>query len=129
MNGHSQGIVARLVEVPSGWENGGGFYIRFDGVGLNVDFGDEDHHPRISFRFDWVRSFRYISEATYEDERDRFDVMDALLSEVPLPDPNNPSGDYYGGHPEAGKGSPRLFRIFHYKAGLIEVVASDWCVK
>ena len=129
MSEHGYGIVARLVEVPSGWENGGGFDIRSDGIGLDVDFGDGGDSPQISFRFDWVRSFRYVSEATCDPERDRFDVGDALLSELSLPDRNNPSSDYYGDLPEAGKGPPRLFRLFHYKAGLIEVVASNWCMK
>lgn len=55
--------------------------------------------------------------------------MDALLSELPLPDAKNPSSDYYSNVPDAGKGPPRLFRLFHYKTGLIEVVASDWCLK
>ena len=121
-------LVARLVEVPAGWENSGDLYARFDGIGLDASFGEGDR-PIISFRFDWVRSFRYVSEATYGEERDRLDVMDALLSELPLPDSRNPSSDYYGSNPDIGKGPPRLFRVFHYKAGFIEVVASDWCVK
>jgi len=45
--------------------------------------------------------------------------------ELPLPDARNPSNDYYGDIPGGKKGPPRLFRVFHYKAGLFEVVASD----
>lgn len=114
------------MEVPSGWENGGGFYGTFDGVNLVVEFGDEAGSPVAKFEFSWVRSFRYISEASLDDERDRYDVLDPLLAELPLPDEGNPSNDYHGDMPQARKGPPRLFRLFHYEAGLIEVVASDW---
>jgi hypothetical protein len=119
-------IAARLVEVPAGWENGGDFFIRFDGLNLTVAFGDEEASPQLRFGFGWVRSFRFLSEASYDNERDRVDMTDALLSELRLPDPNNPSNDYYGDPPGSGKGPPRLFRLFHYKAGLVEVVASNW---
>lgn len=120
--------IARLIEVPAEWENGGDFQAVFDGVGLVVTFGDSKA-PVCTFHFDWVRSFRYVSEATRGDSRDRVPVDDALLSELPLPDPKNPSSDDYGSNPEIGKGPPRLFRLFHYKAGLIEVAASDWEMK
>ena len=120
-------IISRLMEVPTGWENGGDLYARFDGLNLIVEFGEGDR-AEVGIRFKWVRSFRYVSEATYDGERDDVDVMDALLTELALPDEHNPSNDYYGDVPEAGKGPPRLFRVFHYKAGLIEVVASDWHV-
>ena len=126
MSSQHDNIVARLVEVPAGYENGGDFSARFDGISLEVAFGDDEASPCISLGFSWVRSFRYVSEASYDNERDRVDVMDALLTELRLPDPNNPSNDYYGDVPVAGKRPPRLFRLFHYKAGLFEVVASDW---
>ncbi len=128
----TSGIVERLVEMPVGWENGGDFHVIFDGFKLGVSFGaslDLGGPAALSFSFNWVRSFRFLSEATYDEERDRLDIRGALLSELSLPDSRNPSSDYYGDKPEAGKGPPRLFRLFHYKAGLIEVVASDWCVQ
>ena len=118
----------RLIEVPEGWENGGDLRAQFDAVDLLVTFGDGDR-PEVTIRFEWVRSFRYVSEASYDRARDRVDVLDALLTELPLPHEHNPSNDYYGDVPEAGKGPPRLFRVFHYKAGFIEVVASAWQAK
>lgn len=124
--------VTSLIEVPAGYENGGDFAASFDGLGLDVQFGeglDSGNPPQLAFKFDWVRSFRFVSEASYDEERDGVAGMAALLSELTLPDARNPSGDYYGDRPDAGKGAPRLFRLFHYKAGLIEVVASDWCLK
>ena len=122
-------VVDRLVEVPAAYDNGGDFFTRSDGINLTVAFGDDEDTPSTSFRFSWVRSFRFISEASFDYDRDRVGAMDALLSELRLPDPNNPSNDYYGDVPQAGKGPPRLFRLFHHKAGLIEVVASDWHVE
>ena len=60
-----QAMTARLVEVPSGYENGGDFSAIFDGISLNVAFGEDEESPCISFEFNWVRSFRYISEASF----------------------------------------------------------------
>ena len=113
------------METPKGWRNGGDFYVRSDSFSLEVDFGD-DEDVAVSLRFEWVRSFRFVSEASYNHERDGIEDDCPLLSERMLPDPANPSNDYYGDRPEAGKGPPKLFRVYHYKAGLIEVVASDW---
>jgi hypothetical protein len=120
--------VERLVEVPAGWENSGDFHATFDGTKLEVGFGeglDLATPPALNFSFNWVRSFRFLSEATYDEERDRLEVPGALLSELPLPDSNNPASDYYGNNRDIGKGPPRLFRLFHHKAGLIDVVASS----
>lgn len=59
---------ARLVEVPAGWSNHGDFALAYDGMTLEVRFGellDLGKPPKLCVSFDWVRSFRYISEATY----------------------------------------------------------------
>src|SRR5687767_5235914 len=113
-------VLARLVEVPAGWENGGSFYATFDGSDLHLGFGDDAERPEVALSFTWVRSFRYVSEATYDPGPGEGDPTDALLSELSLPDESNPSHDHYGDVPEAGKGPPRLFRLFHYKAGIID---------
>jgi len=114
-----------LVEVPDGWENCGNLYANFDGLNLKVEFGDEAGSPAVAVQFGWVRSFRYISEATYEPERNSVKSTSPLVVERPLPDARNPSNDYYGDILGGKKRPPRLFRVFHYKAGLFEVVASD----
>lgn len=120
-------MATRLIEVPPNWANGGDLYCRFNGVSLFVRFGDDEDDPAFEWQFDWVRSFRFISEATYDRARDAIEDSAALLAELPLPNGGNPSNDYYGDRPEAGKTAARLFRVFHYKAGLIEVVASSVC--
>lgn len=118
-------VINRLVEIPRDWANGGSFWCEFPGVDLQVHYGDEIDEPFATFEFEWVRSFRFVSEASYDSDRDGIDPDQAFLSELPLPDQFNPSNDYYGDQPEAGKTSPRLFRVFHYKAGFLDVVASS----
>jgi len=117
-------MIARLIEVPKGWENGGDFLFRFDGVGVDAEFGEVENVV-VKLRFESVRSFRFIAEGTIDQSTDKTDPLDALLSELPLPDPRSPSSDHYR-ELDGGKGRPRLFRLFHYKAGLFEVVASTW---
>jgi hypothetical protein len=121
-------ILSRLVEVPEGWENGGNFYPRTNARLFEIGFGDLADEISLTFSFDWVRSFRYISEGTLDHERDNVDVMDALLSELSLPYPPNLADDYYDKPPYPLKGPPRLFRVYHFKAGLFEIVASNWSV-
>ena len=118
-------MATRLTEVPANWANDGNLYRRFDGVSLFVRFGDEEDEPAFEWLFYWIRSFRFISEATYDRARDSIEDGAAPLSEPSLPNKANPSIDYCDDRPNAGKTVARLFRVFHYKAGLIEVVASS----